>query len=195
MLVFFSFDANIPVARSGKKKRNVFLAKIQSTKHDTRENYVDTRGKRVTKKKKLEENKEKEVASPICHERMELSTKKGGNKDPHIIKRFSSTGQLESGTCNYCNSIPSNHYCRAKVKGSGIKISGSNEEICGKLSCMVCRSELESSPPSHTFPPTLTTSSSAAAPALIEKTPPTSAKSRSFPTTSKNCGGDSPPSI
>ena len=73
------FDANIPVAWSGKKKRNFFLAKIQSNKHDTRENYVDTHGKRVTKKKKLEENKEKEVVSPICHERMELSTKKGGN--------------------------------------------------------------------------------------------------------------------
>ena len=48
------FDANIPVARSGKKKRNFFLAKIQSNKHDTRENCVDTRGKRATKKKKLE---------------------------------------------------------------------------------------------------------------------------------------------
>ena len=36
-----------------KKKRNFFLAKIQSNKHDTRENYLDTHGKRVTKKKKL----------------------------------------------------------------------------------------------------------------------------------------------
>ena len=48
--------------------------------------------------------------------------KSGEIKDLHIIKQLSSTGQLESGTCNYCNSIPSNHYCRAKVKGSGIKL-------------------------------------------------------------------------
>ena len=71
---------------SREKRKEIFLAKIQSNKHDTRENYVDTRGKRVTKKKKLEENKEKEVVSPICHEIMELSTRKGGNKDPQIIK-------------------------------------------------------------------------------------------------------------
>ena len=74
---------NLPIRRATtsrlKKETKLFLAKIQSNKHDTRENYVDTRGKRVTKKKKLEENKEKEVVSPICHERMELSTKKWGN--------------------------------------------------------------------------------------------------------------------
>ena len=57
-------------------------------------------------------------------------------KDPHIRKRLSSTGQLESGTCNYCNSIPSNHYCRAKVKGSGIKISGSDDKSVGN--CHAC---------------------------------------------------------
>ena len=53
------FDANIPVAQLGGKKRSFFLAKIQSNKHDTRENYLETHGKRVRKKKKLEENKEK----------------------------------------------------------------------------------------------------------------------------------------
>ena len=44
-----------------------------------------------------------------------------------------------SNTCNFCISVPSNHYCRKRVKGSGITIEGEMEEICGKLSCMICR--------------------------------------------------------
>ena len=71
--------------------------------------------------------------------------------DLHSTKRQKKvndpTSALVSKKCHYCGLLPSDHYCRKKVKGSGVVIQGKEEEeICRKLSCMVCRmkwSELE----------------------------------------------------
>ena len=51
------------------------------------------------------------------------------------------SGALESRKCDYCNKLPSDYYCRKKVKGTGILIEDQDGEICGKVLCTVCQME------------------------------------------------------
>ena len=96
--------------------------------------YVDLAPNEVNKKaSKIRRNGNPNAGISISNLVQEES-----QKDPIVIKKLPSGG-LESGTCHFCNSNPSNHYCRTRVKGSGITIEGEMGEICGILACMICR--------------------------------------------------------
>lgn len=74
--------------------------------------------------------------------RKETKTTKSNSsqrKKKIVLKKNIGTGTLESAKCNICNKNPSNHYCRHIVRGTGVYIEGQKEEICGKLTCMVCK--------------------------------------------------------
>ena len=55
------------------------------------------------------------------------------------IKKMMGSETLESTTCHFCKSMPTNHYCRSIVRESKFVLSGIH--ICGAASCVECRSK------------------------------------------------------